>query len=1122
MAFQNLRAAVPAAGALLRLVRAAAYCALLTAALFAQQSVDVPSGTAPWRRLKSYSAGAFTTADRLGNTAAHGLSVNDRVFLGLVYVTGSPDPVMANVNGAYRVASVPTTSTFTLKETGSESAVTLTGTYLTDSGFVSQSAQATLVGHPRVLFGGPNDTGTCFAAASKRLGNFTSIVVASNVGTINLTCNPQYVAGRTRVQVRGTGNSSLNGKYTIQTTPSSTTATITTSGVADGTYNATNTTVSGIAVDSEVAVWTGINSAMSSYSTTSRAAASVVNTQDAYGTFIWMATFKYLIDPTDTTSRDYSLNSLRKPNRLFPMQMLRLDGSAQRNGYSDYPRGHDPMIAASISIMEALGELSAGEKTALADAIFTDSQPGGGTCTYRNWPSNGSGNITIANTGGNTFSITGNGGTTFTSSATVGGFLSVTSGIETAFAEITAINSDTSMNVIASWDDFSGSGVSYKLHSAPGSGDCGRWWLLGNLHGGASYKEDRRYPDRSANWGIDRWTHASGNNQGYTAFMPYLAYAETFVGIDSRADYWYSVYAHMNHALTGYDILSGGGCEASNNYAYDRTCPARAEVVRWLTHTDSALLDSWQTYLAQAIKDGIMTMIFSFPAVGHSANANSLAPTSGSEDLAGLEISAHYPSVMRSQYGFDSTESRWAQWLFANQWTSMDSSGQSYYPVAAWRATWFRPDVLATDYRSAIGLQWSGGGDNMNSTVCATMRIECDRAMNTWAFSRSGFSSASDWTLQVSAHRAELPPDYVTVTQGAYKLWQQSSPKDIGGSAGTDKSFSGCLLGSDDISCGDPVDGNSVAGANSLYFSNAITNQTSSTGVGSDGRFRWGGTARTGDPQNRYFYVAVNATRAWQNNGLTPTNPSRSSRHFYQTKGSGKDVFLFIYDTGAWGSNAMQQCAQFRMRTHTTSFSGGVATVTNSDNFRAITKWLAPAGANTLALIDAGTGSYTRLIRACGSTDGSTAANVTSFESMQTTLLTTNATSDFTLTGVAPSGSFVGGVAEGANSTALFLIARDNALATSMPSTSITLPNSKTAQVLIAGLDAGSYSVTRGGTEIFTCTVTTGDNTCYGEVTGTGSSANFAVVAGGGGGGGGSSSTRVLGPVVVRGGAVIQ
>lgn len=73
---------------------------------------------------------------------------------------------------------------------------------------------------------------TTYSVASSTL---TSIAVATNVGTVTLSATAQFWVG-SRLVVSGSTTSALNGTYKV-TAVSGSTVTITTSGVADATYN---------------------------------------------------------------------------------------------------------------------------------------------------------------------------------------------------------------------------------------------------------------------------------------------------------------------------------------------------------------------------------------------------------------------------------------------------------------------------------------------------------------------------------------------------------------------------------------------------------------------------------------------------------------------------------------------------------------------------------------------------------------------------------------------------------------------------------------------------------------------------------------------------------------------
>ncbi len=75
-------------------------------------------------------------------------------------------------------------------------------------------------------------------------GRLTSIVVLTNVGTVTTVSAHGLMVGQ-KTTVSGSTTAALNAAYVIVTVPSTTTFTIATSGVPDGTYNNGPLTLSG-------------------------------------------------------------------------------------------------------------------------------------------------------------------------------------------------------------------------------------------------------------------------------------------------------------------------------------------------------------------------------------------------------------------------------------------------------------------------------------------------------------------------------------------------------------------------------------------------------------------------------------------------------------------------------------------------------------------------------------------------------------------------------------------------------------------------------------------------------------------------------------------------------------
>jgi hypothetical protein len=85
-------------------------------------------------------------------------------------------------------------------------------------------------------------------------GGLTSIVVATNVGTVTTVAAHGLMAGQP-VTVSGSTTSALNANYVIQSITSTTVFTITTAGVGNATYNNGPLTISGTAPLLTAAIW---------------------------------------------------------------------------------------------------------------------------------------------------------------------------------------------------------------------------------------------------------------------------------------------------------------------------------------------------------------------------------------------------------------------------------------------------------------------------------------------------------------------------------------------------------------------------------------------------------------------------------------------------------------------------------------------------------------------------------------------------------------------------------------------------------------------------------------------------------------------------------------------------
>jgi len=87
-------------------------------------------------------------------------------------------------------------------------------------------------------------------------GTLTSVVVLTNVGTVNITGHGLAVGNRVIIGGGTAGGAGLNASYVIATVPGANSFTVATSGVADVTYNNTGLNVSTQAPSTTLPMWT--------------------------------------------------------------------------------------------------------------------------------------------------------------------------------------------------------------------------------------------------------------------------------------------------------------------------------------------------------------------------------------------------------------------------------------------------------------------------------------------------------------------------------------------------------------------------------------------------------------------------------------------------------------------------------------------------------------------------------------------------------------------------------------------------------------------------------------------------------------------------------------------------
>jgi hypothetical protein len=248
---------------------------------------------------------------------------------------------------------------------------------------------------------------------------------------------------------------------------------------------------------------------------------------------------------------------------------------------------------------------------------------------------------------------------------------------------------------------------------------------------------------------------------------------------------------------------------------------------------------------------------------------------------------------------------------------------------------------------------------------------------------------------------------------------------------------------------------------------------------------RWAGAHPDGVASSKYAYAMHDA------NGTYVTTVTHALREVAHLKGGSQD-YVIVHDYVSVPSGTTIQSnwplyfgPEYPFgRTSTVTSSSWASSQTAQDvgaSASLIMKAVLVAGANTLATIDPGAGTYAHPLTLCASTNGTSCnSSATSMESVMV-LKPANTVSPSmpTLTQLTCSGCAVVQVADGAAPKVAAFVSG----ASTVTSMSFTSTHSGTAQYVLAGITAGAYNVTVGGTPVTGSpfTVNAGDNTVYFE-----------------------------------------
>lgn len=245
---------------------------------------------------------------------------------------------------------------------------------------------------------------------------------------------------------------------------------------------------------------------------------------------------------------------------------------------------------------------------------------------------------------------------------------------------------------------------------------------------------------------------------------------------------------------------------------------------------------------------------------------------------------------------------------------------------------------------------------------------------------------------------------------------------------------------------------------------------------------RWAGTDPTGVADGSYTYARVNNSTYYR----TSLAITGAWRHFLHLKKSGQQDYIIVYDDLAT-STPTTFCA---LTVHLNNGVGGDGTSSWSSGTRILSSNGAASTSTTLNTFFLGPNSAqqhfwtdstvasgsARRNRDCITSDGSTAASVTAaeFSSIWQPGATGVTMPTVSALGTIDTGWRSWQIAD-ATQPYVAVIRQGNSTPTSLTFTST---HSGTGKYVIAGLGAQTYSITRNGSALTTCTVASGDNTC--------------------------------------------
>jgi len=1072
--------------------------------------------------LRSSGPAGFTVTS-LSNTtpvvvttlAAHGLSVGDTVGVWGTCVAGGT--TLPNADGIRLVKQVLSSTTFSITD--------LAGADIVGNGawcdghlggepggaqWGGKLTQFHLADQPRGWLDGLHGAASRSVAVGTDNG-LLSLVVAGSTATA-VTSFAGYVSTGDQLGVWGSGNTSLNNSgnpYTV-TVDSPTQFHFTVSGVSAGTYSGSNMVCgpSGTAdcLRLSVRAWAGnpawdellvsynlfaANSSlyMGVYDGGQRASSPMPNDAWNVPEYLSACALKAFVDRGDTNAINcglYWLNHVERTHgvNFAAVETLAHGGDPHWGDFASYMLHDEGLIYSLLR-----GYLTLGQRQTFLDKIYNDLadgcnkvipvQPAGATATFTatSYANNATAG-TLAGTGTlwQTDSVA-------VQRVTVGDSLQL-GAWNTEEYYVTAVNSDTSLSVIAYGNVASNSGGATYIVHAWKTGDCGALWLKKHWQG-ESGAQPVYYPPDGSSQGMQGPNPAMGGNNGFTQYAGYLAMDLAAASDDLRAvrhlaeyqSYWFD---YDLRYLLNYDT---GFVWSGSYYSYARVMFDGPDAARFLNngvlgYPSMDLQGNWVTRQA-------MQKIY---AVLPDNAQGAMWPTRWGAQTGDNRVSAGGGSLV-NRFVPDgvfalapaSTAARWLKGFLAGQgfWTAsaFGKAGTATYLLN------LDPRQGSLDY-TALPTQYVFR-DTSQPTCAALTGWACPpNFAGNAMISRGGWSNANASHLLFEARG--YWDDHDVPEAGSVRLYKS------GYLLSSDQNPSGAAGETDDPTKIDTVP--EIGGAKNLQPGAAASYAAAVAQMP-----RWAGQLPTGDYRSRYAYAMADLTGMY----LPAANATRVNRHVAHFKGGIEEVIvqyddialgvagsirgqvhyvnngeaatgspLFLPAEGQTTCPGPNGCGGLDLDRWILSQQGG--TVPNTNGL--ITRIFSPG---TVVVRDDGSGytganGHTHRISICGGSACGTAVSVTDYMIVHKVSASMSKT---TLTAAAlnPNANWTG--VQTTDKVAMF--ARGGQTYGGL---SFTSTHSGIAQYLIAGLTPGTYNVMVSGIPVLlNAPVNAGDNTLYFE-----------------------------------------